>query len=248
MSGLARLPTRARAKLAGIEQRADDLAALSNAAMQAVEHVNVRLARVQDRRPRNDEEMKAMLAEVEVIETEAASKRAVFETRRQKSHAARQLVSQLRTFIDRDHGSATFEHMEPPQVEVAGDGAAAVVARLRQQLVNLHVELANISRAPLTVDELKALARDQIMKMAASAKPTIAIERGNFEMTFAKPDAWTPGIGANVAASQMAWLHTEQMISAVERQIDAMAINGVSADERADRIGNRFNASDFSSK
>lgn len=131
--------------------------------------------------------------------------------------------------------TVTFEDVEPPDVEI-GDDAAAAVEHLREQLVALHVELANISQAPLTLVELKERARQQIDKMAASAAPRIKVERGEFSMSFGSTDAFVPGTPANEVAAILAWLHRDAMIAAIEQQIDAMPIKGsVSADERVQR-------------
>jgi len=158
-------------------------------------------------------------------------------------NARGQLCRALDYFL-RHHGNLEgveqAESPTPPRPSGA-QGWAGALARVREELANVDADAHAVRTAPLPAAEAKDAARRHVEGLAERARPDV---RGLVE--FGRPIEWpiyplreAGGAGpakANLpdARALLAWLHPDQMLAALESEIDAVAddAQAISADER----------------
>jgi hypothetical protein len=221
------LPPAARRKLADLERQADDLLSLASTARAAAERAEAETHALLARREADPNRAAAIDAEAEGMKAEVARLREIQSHRLTRARNARQLLAQLRDFLERTPKSAMFEVVPTPRVE-------ASVEELRAQIGELLAEGGRIFAAPLPKAELFERARALVNTLRTTGAPTIVIERGEFIVRF-------PEARDDVAdrAAVLAWLLPDAMVNALHRDIEARTTKNafvVGSKEREERL------------
>ena len=142
--------------------------------------------------------------------------------------------------------SSLTEAAHPTPAKLTGSqGWAGALARVRDDLAKIDADAHSVRTAPMPSEEAKGAARQHVAELAERARPDV---RGLVE--FGRGIEWprqtlqnAGGAGiANVhipdARGLMAWLHMDEMIAALEVEIDAVADDGqaIPAAEREARL------------
>jgi hypothetical protein len=91
--------------------------------------------------------------------------------------------------------------------------------RLREAITAASLQLITARNAPLPKEHLKAAVRTHVAERAARGRPGgIAVERDQFRVEWPECDAFAPG---DWVLNALAWLNTNQLIAALEAEIDA---------------------------
>jgi hypothetical protein len=132
-----------------------------------------------------------------------------------------------------------------------GKAAADAVERVRREVRRLLAELHAVKSAPFTSAEAKALAREQIERLAERGSPDFAelIEIGgeigwprtrleNAVVATAKGDGGAVSVFVPDVLALVAWLHRDALVTAVEREISDAADDehALTATQRAERV------------
>ena len=136
------------------------------------------------------------------------------------------------------------EQPTPPKPSGA-KGWDGALQKVRDDLSRIDADAHSVRTAPLPSDEAKVAARQHVKELAEKSRPDVRnlVELGRGIEWPRHGIRDIGGLGnANAALPDsrglLAWLHTDTMVAALEREIDAVADDGqaIGADERAKRL------------
>jgi hypothetical protein len=139
-----------------------------------------------------------------------------------RSEGLSQLCNRIRHWIGSQNTAAVFE-MAPVAKAARHDGLTicATIEETRNQIDALQNHLRVVRTAPEPKTALKEKAAQFVHELAAHARPRIGAGSGGLTVTFSPPNADTMAHHGDIAAF-MCWLSPTSMITALEREIDAM--------------------------
>jgi hypothetical protein len=188
-----RLPAAARAKHAAVTALAEDQAALVATSMERGKGLDELIYSLETRLDRLDPKTEADTIKQLVEERDAA--KVAFQTltaQRDRRNAMKanveQVLAQLQGFITAlaDGRIDTGGGIRPVKVDPVlrdGETLAGAIKRLRGDIARLNGESAGLQMAPLPPDEVKALIRAQVDKLAALGRPTLILDSGKVDIS-----------------------------------------------------------------
>jgi hypothetical protein len=156
--------------------------------------------------------------------------------------AQQQLLARLREWVRDLPGDARLDVAKPPSISLEGPHRD-VVARVRREIEAKKRDLFATWSARASRDDARRQARELVYRLAASARPSVSVERGELRV-HGFQDGVTP-VGPPTTpqvVGLLAWLDRDAVVAALEREIDALpgaigaSAGALSRDARAARI------------
>lgn len=116
---------------------------------------------------------------------------------------------------------ASFEMAKPPAVKLLKDETVTdAITRARDEIEALKQHLRAVQSAPLPIKDLKEAARAHVDKLAASGRPRVSGQGGEFKADFSTASFGPPGERRYLEL--LAWLHPDALVTALEKEIDGL--------------------------
>lgn len=158
-----------------------------------------------------------------------------------EAHAsARALIGRIEEFIRAAHQdcSITDRPVAPPAIKRGEDVRGAIDSR-RRRVRELITERANVETAPIPSTEAKRRAREQVERLAERGRVNVGplLSSGDpFRFAHMVSLVKVPPSAGSVetidVAATIAWLLRDQLIAAIEREIDQQADDSIALDDR----------------
>lgn len=264
-----RLPGRARDFLRNLESDVDAASAVSGSLFERQQEALLEKqraeARVRELRARHalhlrddDPALASALATAENASAEWQRLSDEMSRRSEIARPIRELLASLRSYVERDLASvATIEAAAPVAVPAlkAGEQWAEAIKRQRAKIEKLHDDLQAIHDAPQPSSIAKEIATAEITALAEKGRPSVAglIDGareigwpGNWrlaEVAFGQDGRPLARVGHDRreadALALAAWLHKDELIAAIHREIDDAADDASALDPatRAKKVG-----------
>lgn len=227
------IPISAQAKLAHLEQTAQDAFALLQAAGKTIADLEIDLRNAAHRVNVFGPDEPARQAAQELADTtkgklEAA--RSTQEARRATHKAAAQTLAQVRDWLARNE-KKYFE--VAPSATLKGDEDLSLI---REEIKKTKAELVTVGNSRLSNAELKAQAAEDVKQLAVKGKPELrGLDKG---LTLDVLDS--SGLAPIVKPHPLcvaAWIDPKAVLAAFERDIDLLPGQGMDSAEKASRQG-----------
>lgn len=247
--GAAFLPPLARAKLKRLRESADVATMLSvktyedyQEARAKSEQIKARIAELTAKGSREaapliaaeTESLSAFKALMDEILSELAARRAV----KEDWHT---LVRRLERYLAQIRTGANIAEAAPAPIKIGkGQTHIELVERIRAQIDKERADLQTACDAPIHSDEAKRIARSHIEGLAALGRPNVLVTiEGRRPPLFATQHRMlAAGDDLIDTPRTLAWLFRDELIAALEREIDADAddASALTDEDRAKRI------------
>jgi hypothetical protein len=237
-----RLPAPARAKLSELERAADDAAALANRTLASLKGVEAQVStRLHALEHCEDDAARAeeLKTELHALGENAARLREELSTRQVRRDADQSLLTRIGGWLDRVPPNVALEAIEAPAREPGDEGPRAAVERYRQTILGIRAEIETVRKAPLPPADVKRLARAWVDQHAKRGRPHIQVDGDRADILFERTAALVRGdrLAAAVSADFLLWLFRDQVVEALEREVEALNVQGaLTRDERAARL------------